>query len=106
MIYSDEDKISTAGVRHTPLFKPELVSGYLSLPDVYLPPRGLPHCAGKSDWRFPGRLRGARITTWCCGLRKGQIKSTYSPRVLYSWREIESSTAINAAASPTPMKAG
>ena len=105
MIYSDEDKISEAGVRH-PLIQTRLVTRYLSGADVYLSPRGLPHCTGKSDRRFRKGFEGSQDYDLVLRLTEKTDKIFHIPQVLYSWRETESSTALNAAAKPYAHESG
>ncbi len=106
MIYSDEDKISTAGVRHTPLFKPDW-SPDTFLSQMYTCHLGVYRTAlVKAIGGFREGYEGSQDYDLVLRLTERTDKIYHIPRVLYSWREIESSTAINAAAKPYAHESG
>ena len=97
MIYSDEDK-STAGAVY-PLFA-RLVTGYLSIPDVYLPPGVYRTMLVKAIGGFRKATRGAR-------LRAGAALTERTDKIYHipassTPGATESSTAINASQALRP----
>ena len=108
VLYSDEDKLDTSGLRHQPYFKPEfdrlLLMGQNYLTHFLVARRDLvakvgglrPGYEGSQDWDL-----ALRITE---GLRDDQI--LHLPHVLYHWRAHERSTASQVEAKPYALAAG
>ncbi|SHO57573.1 Hyaluronan synthase [Vibrio quintilis] len=109
MIYSDEDKITADGVtRYDPNFKPDwnptllLSQNYVSHLGVYRSDiareiggfrKGY---EGAQDWDFALRFVEA--------IKREQI--AHIPRILYHWRAIEGSTAVDEEEKPYALEAG
>ena len=96
LVYSDEDKIDKDGRRHSPYFKPDF------LPDLFTGQNYLTHLAAYRTARVR-ELGGFRIgfegsQDWDLALRyveripPGRIR--HVPKVLYHWRTLAGSTAL------------
>lgn len=106
MIYSDEDKINEEGRRHSPLFKPGwspdtfLSQMYTCHLGVYR--RSLLNAIGG----FREGFEGSQDYDLVLRLTDKTDKIFHIPKVLYSWRETPSSTALNPASKPYAHKSG
>ena len=108
MIYSDEEKISEKGVRRYPYFKPDWN------PDLFLSQNMFSHLGAyrtalvRQVGGFQQGYEGAQdydLALRCMEqVRSEQI--VHIPRVLYSWRVHEASTASTNAAKPYAAVAG
>ncbi len=106
MIYSDEDKITEEGERHSPFFKPEWC------PDTFLSQMYICHL-GVYRTKLVRQIGGFRM-----GLEGSQdydlvlrftelTKNIYHiPKILYHWRTIAQSTAMNPASKQYAYRAG
>ncbi|MEZ4754622.1 MAG: glycosyltransferase [Bdellovibrionota bacterium] len=107
LIYSDEDKINTAGVRHLPYFKPDLN------PELLLSQNFICHLT-VIEKSVVDKLGGFRkgvdgAQDWDLVLRVidevGQDKVFHIPHILYHWRVIEGSTAQSTGFKPYVLEA-
>lgn len=100
VIYFDEDKISADGSdRRSPWFKPDFA------PDTLLSNNILMHCVIRRTLLqqiggFDSAMDGAQ--DWDVALRLSEVtdKILHIPKVLYHWRQIEGSAALDANAKP------
>ena len=106
LIYSDEDKIDSGGVRSLPFFKPDW-SPHLAISQAYI---GHFACYStdilKKIGGFDIKLSGAQdYDLW---LRASLISQEiiHIPKILYHWRMHPQSTAASGAAKPYAHEAG
>lgn len=100
IVYFDEDKISADGqTRRSPWFKPEFA------PDTLLANNILMHCVLRRTLLeriggFDSAMDGAQ--DWDVALRCSEVtdRIVHVPDVLYHWRQIEGSAALDANAKP------
>lgn len=105
-LYSDDDKIDSAGKRYAPQFKPdwspELLLSYMYMSHIFVVRRSLFETVGAMRQGFEGAqdydlaLRVAE--------RTGMVG--HIPKVLYHWRALPGSTASSGAAKPASIEAG
>lgn len=107
IIYSDEDKITTTGVRFNPYFKPDwnpelfLAQNYLCHLTVYRSSMvaavgGMrPGVDGAQDWDL----------AWRIAERSTPDQIRHIPHVLYHWRVVEGSTAQSTSFKPYVLEA-
>ena len=108
MIYTDEDKLDTAGLRNGPYFKSDF--NY----ELFLAQNMISHlgCYATELVRDVGGFRigleGSQ--DWDLGLRVfervGPAAIVHIPRVLYHWRELPGSTAVSGDEKPYAQLAG
>ncbi len=107
LVYSDEDKIDTAGRRSTPYFKPDF------LPDLFTAQNFISHLAVYRTSIVRG-IGGFRIglegsQDWDLALRflekSDPSRVRHIPRVLYHWRAIPGSTALDLGEKAYPLQA-
>jgi len=105
-IYSDEDKIKTSGQRTDPFFKPDW-SPERILSNMY--------CGHFSIYRtnlvrqiggFRVGYEGSQDYDLCLRISEVTSKVVHIPKILYHWRMIESSTAINPESKSYAYNAG
>lgn len=106
VLYSDEDHIDMKGNHFVPLFKPDwspdLLRSQMYVCHLFVFKKSLFEDAGGLNSEFDGSqdydlmLRFSEVTD----------KIVHIPLVLYSWREIETSTAANADSKPYAHEAG
>ncbi len=105
-IYSDEDKIDEIGKRRNPFFKPDWS------PDLLRSQNYICHLAviRKSILDKVGGFRegleGAQDHDLFLRVSEATDRIVHIPKVLYSWREIDSSTAGNPFSKPKAQKNG
>jgi glycosyltransferase involved in cell wall biosynthesis len=108
IVYSDEDKLDGAGIRHGPYFKPDfdplLLLGQNYLSHLCLFRRDLVTEAGGYRVGYEGSQ------DWDLTLRVSELVTTeqvvHIPHVLYHWRVHAGSTASGLAAKPYAVDAG
>ncbi len=106
MIYSDEDKIDETGRRHSPLFKPDW-SYDTFLSQMYTCHLGVYRTRlVKELGGFREGFEGSQDYDLVLRLCEKTEKIYHIPRVLYSWREIATSTAASAASKPYAHTSG
>jgi GT2 family glycosyltransferase/glycosyltransferase involved in cell wall biosynthesis len=106
VLYSDNDKIDTAGRRYAPEFKPdwspELLLSYMYFTHVVAVRRGLYERVGGLRVGFEGCQDydlALRATEAAC-------RVVHIPRILYHWRCLPRSTAATGAAKPEAFERG
>jgi GT2 family glycosyltransferase len=104
-VYSDEDKIDAEGNRYEPFFKPDW-SPDLLLSDNYVchflvARRDLVDRAGG----FRGEFDGAQDHELALRLSEGAATIVHIPRVLYHWRAVTGSAALELDAKPRAAEA-
>jgi glycosyltransferase involved in cell wall biosynthesis len=106
LIYSDEDFVTTEGVYTNPHFKPDfspnLLLSHNYMTHLTLFKRTLLDRAGKFDPLYDG----AQDFDLFLRLTEQTEKIAHIPKVLYHWRLLESSTALNAHAKPEAHERG
>ncbi|WP_374347201.1 glycosyltransferase [Chitinimonas sp.] len=108
LIYSDEDKVDEAGVRHHPYFKPDWN------PDLFLSQNMISHLGVyrssllRDIGGFRIGLEGSQDYDLAlrCIERLSPRQIAHIPRVLYHWRTLANSTASGAEAKPYASNAG
>lgn len=106
IIYSDDDKIDTAGRRFAPQFKPdyapELLLSYMYFSHLLVLRRELFEQLGGARPGFEG------AQDYDLALRAVEVARHvgHIPKVLYHWRAISGSTASSGAAKPESFAAG
>ncbi len=105
IIYSDEDKISSRGVRYDPQFKPDwsptLFLGYNYLNHLTSVRRELFESIGG----FRPTFEGAQDYDLLLRLTELTARIVRIPKVLYHWRAVPGSTALSADEKPIVRKA-
>ncbi len=100
VLYSDEDKITAEGARYDPFFKPEfspdLLRSFNYVCHFLVARTALLREAGGLRASFDGALDHDLVLR----LSERTTKIRRVPRVLYHWRAIPGSTALDAAAKP------
>lgn len=104
-IYSDEDKISQRGKRHTPFFKPDWS------PDTFMSMMYTCHLSvvrtsllrDLGGWRVG--FEGAQDYDLILRLMEKTNKILHLPKILYHWRETETSTSVSTATKPYAKEA-
>ncbi|OBR64339.1 hypothetical protein A7K91_12550 [Paenibacillus oryzae] len=100
IFYSDDDKIDENGVRYAPQFKPdwspELLLTYMYISHLFCFRRELFNQIGGFRIGFEG------TQDYDLALRITELtdRIVHIPKILYHWRAIEGSTALNANAKP------
>ena len=106
IIYSDDDKIDSAGHRSAPQFKPdwspELLLSYMYISHVFAVRRSLYSRVGGMRVGFEGSQ------DYDFALRASELahRIVHIPQVLYHWRILPGSTASSGAAKPGSFEAG
>ncbi|GMV49140.1 MAG: glycosyltransferase [Nitrospira sp.] len=106
VLYSDDDKIDTAGRRYDPQFKPdwspELLLSYMYLSHLLVVRRSLFVSCGGMRLGFEG------AQDYDLALRLAERTSAvgHLPKILYHWRALPGSTASSGAAKPGSIEAG
>lgn len=106
IVYSDDDKIDTAGRRYAPQFKPdwspELLLSYMYFSHVFAMRRQLFERVGGCRTGFEG------CQDYDLALRATEIarRIAHIPRILYHWRSTAGSTASTATAKPEAFERG
>ncbi|HKR45481.1 MAG TPA: hypothetical protein VJU59_38400, partial [Paraburkholderia sp.] len=108
LLYSDEDKISADGHRSTPYFKPdwdpELIAQYNLFSHLGVYETVLMREVGGFRAGFEGSQDHDLVLR--CVRAAGDAAVVHIPHVLYHWRTIEGSTALNADEKPYAVEAG
>ncbi|MDW2876419.1 MULTISPECIES: glycosyltransferase [Bacillaceae] len=106
ILYSDEDKIDKHGKRKLPFFKPnwspDLLRSQMYLGHLIVFKKSLFESIGG----FRKEYDGSQDYDLILRMSEHTSKIFHIPKVLYSWREIETSTAINPASKPYSQIAG
>jgi GT2 family glycosyltransferase len=106
VLYSDEDKVTPDGKRETPFYKPDwspdLLYAQMYICHLLVFRRALFTAIGGFDPQFDG----AQDYDLMLRLSEQTQEIHHVPRVLYSWRLAESSTAADAGAKPYAHTAG
>lgn len=106
IIYSDHDIISADGVHSNPMFKPDWS------PDLLLCQMYMGHLVGfKREvfdivGGFQSEFDGAQDYDLILRMSEKTSKIKHISKILYSWRALESSTAMNADSKPYAQTAG
>lgn len=107
LLYSDEDKIDINGLRKTPLYKPDwspdLLRSQMYVGHFLVFKRDLFNKVGGYRIGFEGAQDYDLV------LRMTEVQDCrihHVPKVLYSWRELETSTALNPDSKPYAHTAG
>ncbi|GLI09879.1 hypothetical protein YDYSG_59120 [Paenibacillus tyrfis] len=106
IIYSDEDKIDMSGNRRFPFFKPDWS------PDLFRTQMYIGHifCFKKSLFNEVGGFRkgleGSQDYDLALRMTERTSNIHHIPKVLYSWRELETSTALNPHSKPYAHETG
>jgi len=106
ILYSDEDKIDTAGNRkfpfHKPDWSPDLLRSQMYIGHFLVFKKVLFNSIGGFRKEFDGSQ------DYDLMLRMSEVAKCihHIPKVLYSWRELESSTALNPYSKPYAHHAG
>ena len=108
LLYSDEDKISADGRRSTPFFKPdwdpELIVQYNLFSHLGVYETALMREVGGFRAGFEGSQDHDLVLR--CVRAAGDAAVVHIPHVLYHWRTIEGSTALNVDEKPYAVEAG
>ena len=106
VLYSDEDHLSVQGTHISPFFKPDwspdLLYGQMYICHFLVIRRALFEALG--GFRSP--FDGSQDYDLMLRLSEKTERICHIPRILYSWRESETSTALNADAKPYSHTAG
>lgn len=106
LIYSDEDKIDKLGRRTLPFFKPDwspdLLRSQMYICHLLVIRKNLFEEVGG----FRVGFEGSQDYDLVLRLSEKTRKIAHIPKVLYSWRQLESSTAINPLSKPYAHDAG
>jgi glycosyltransferase involved in cell wall biosynthesis len=100
LLYSDEDKIDKHGNRKNPMFKPDwspdLLRSQMYIGHLFVFTKDLFIKAGQFRLGFEGSQ------DYDLAFRMSEIaeKISHIPKVLYCWRELESSTSLNPYSKP------
>lgn len=106
MIYSDEDKITTDGRRHLPLFKPDW-SYDTFLAQMYTCHLGVYRAdLVKESGGFREGYEGSQDYDLVLRLAEKTNRIYHIPKILYSWRETAVSTACNQLSKPYAHESG
>ena len=106
MIYSDEDKITEEGRRHSPLFKPDWSPDTL-LSQMYTCHLGVYRTElVREVGGFREGFEGSQDYDLVLRLTEKTSKIYHIPKILYSWRETASSTSFNPASKPYAHESG
>lgn len=106
MIYSDEDKISETGVRHSPYFKPDWS------PDTFLTQMYTCHLGVyrseiiKKVGGFRIGFEGSQDYDLVLMISEATKNIYHIPKVLYHWRTLKSSSAMNSSVKEYAYVAG
>ena len=107
-LYSDEDRVTENGYRYGPYFKPdlnpELLLGQNYITHLMVIHRELVAEVGGFREGFEGSQDHDLALRCLAGLRPEQVH--HVPRVLYHWRAIEGSVAMNLDEKPYAVEAG
>jgi O-antigen biosynthesis protein len=105
-IYSDDDKIDTAGLRFAPQFKPgwspTLLLSYMYMGHIKVVRRSLFEALGG----FRVGFDGAQDYDFALRMSERARAVVHIPKVLYHWRVVPGSTAATADAKPHSFDAG
>ncbi len=106
VLYSDQDQIDQDDIRSTPLYKPDWSPDLLNS-QMYV---GHLLCVNRSLFEkvggFDTSLNGSQDYDLMLRLSENTSKIRHIPKILYSWRAIPSSTAMNPDAKPYAQHAG
>ena len=106
LIYSDEDRIGNNGVRNKPFFKPAWSLELLRSQNYICHLAVIKKEAMEIVGGFNSGFEGAQDYDLFLRISEITKKIHHIPKVLYSWREIETSTNINPDAKPMAQKSG
>lgn len=106
MIYTDEDKTDQNGVRKSPFYKPDwspdLLRSQMYIGHIFAFRKGFFQETGG----FRKEFDGAQDYDLALRMSERTSRISHIPRVLYSWRELKSSTAMNPDSKPYAHTAG
>jgi GT2 family glycosyltransferase/archaellum component FlaC len=106
VLYSDEDHLSVGGMHVNPFYKPDfspdLLRSQMYICHLLVIRRSLFESIGGFDSRFDG----SQDYDLMLRLSEATDKIVHIPKVLYNWRECETSTASNPNAKPYAHTAG
>ena len=106
VLYSDEDKLSAQGKFYNPFYKPDWS------PDLLYSQMYVGHllvfrkCLFEQIGGFDSSFNGSQDYDLMLRLSEKTNQIVHVPKVLYSWREVETSTAANPDAKPYAHTAG
>ena len=106
LIYSDEDKLDRKGERKRPFFKPDWSPDLLRAQNYICHFAVLKKSILRGNTAFREGFEGAQDHDLFLRISEQTDKIYHIPKVLYSWREIETSTAGNPFSKPTAQTAG
>jgi glycosyltransferase involved in cell wall biosynthesis len=106
IIYSDEDKTNQDGIRKAPFYKPDwspdLLRSQMYIGHIFAFRKGLFLETGG----FRKEFDGAQDYDLALRMSERTSRISHIPKVLYSWRELPSSTAMNPDSKPYAHIAG
>jgi glycosyltransferase involved in cell wall biosynthesis len=106
LIYSDEDRIDHRGVRSKPFFKPDWSPYLLRAQNYICHLTVIKKTLSNSINGFQAGFEAAQDHDLILRATEKTNKIHHIPKVLYSWREIETSTASNSNAKPIAQTSG
>ena len=108
LIFSDEDKIDIEGRRYDPYFKPDWNQALMLSQNVFCHLGVYRHSLVKRVGGFRPGFEGSQdhdLVLRCADATEA-IKIRHIPHILYHWRAIPESTALNSEAKPYAWNAG
>lgn len=106
IIYSDEDKLDKKGRRVEPYYKPQFSKHLLFCNNYICHLLVIRKSLGDKIYWFRKGYEGAQDHDLILRLIEHTNKIVHIPKVLYHWRKIEGSTALNASQKSYASKAG
>jgi O-antigen biosynthesis protein len=106
MIYTDEDKISQWGEHRFPFFKPDWSPDLLRCQNYICHLTVIRKSIIDAVGGFNEGFDGAQDYDLILRVSEYTNRIHHIPKILYSWREIKSSTAVNPASKPAAALAG
>ena len=106
LIYSDEDKITPSGVRFDPFFKPDWAPERL-LSQMYCGHLGIYRTSiVRKIGGFRQGYHGSQDYDLCLRFTERSQRICHIPKILYHWRALEKSTALNSESKSYAYEAG
>lgn len=106
VLYTDEDKITEEGVRHNPFYKPnwspDLLNSQMYICHILIFKKVLFEAVGG----FHDEFSGSQDYDLMLRLSEKTARIAHIPKVLYSWRETNTSTSVNPGSKPYAHLAG
>ena len=106
LVYSDEDKIMPSGVRFDPFFKPDWAPERL-LSQMYCGHLGIYRTSiVRKIGGFRQGYHGSQDYDLCLRFTEHSQRICHIPKILYHWRALEKSTALNSESKSYAYEAG